>query len=175
VMGDFVRRLVDDDRNDLFELAVALVLNLLFLGLAALLLWPLGRTALALSLAKGLGLLWIVLGLTTPLVHGAQRLARMNLYDRANLFFASNLVASCALQIGWAAVAAPAVQTALPGASPWVAAALHATGALSCLAAYAAVSAVYQGTLYRLVSLPLALVCYVAFSVWPVGGWRAWG
>jgi hypothetical protein len=166
-MGAFGQWLLHEDRKDLFEITVALVLDLLFLGLAALLLWPLGRAGLALSLAKGLGLLWVVLGLTGGLLHRVHEFFKVNLYDHSDAFVLSNLAVSCSLQIGWAAFAAPTVQLFLPNAPLWMIVVLYGVGALSCLAANYAVSSFFQGAIYRLTSLPLALVCFAVFSIWP--------
>ncbi len=162
--------LLQDDQKDLFEILVAIALNVVFLALIALLLWPLGKPALALRLAKGYSILWLVTFLTVVVLNRVHRLFRMNLYDRANAFVISNLAVSCVLQAGWSAFAALTVQSLVVGTPVWSAVALYIVGFLSCLIASFAVSSFYQGQIYRLVSLPLALVSFVVFSVWPAGG-----
>lgn len=171
-----------DDQKDLFEILVALVLNIFFLLLIALLLWPPGKATLVLSLAKGYGVLWVVLWAMATLVHRIQSWFRVNLYDRPNTFMISNLAVSCFLQAGWAAFAVLTIHRFVPGVPVWGLVLLYLAGVLSCLAAYFAVSAFYQGSLYRLVSLPLALVSFLVFSLWPAGGraifgwyFRLWG
>lgn len=166
-MGELVRWLVHEDRKDLFEIAVAFVLNLLFLGLTALLLWPVGRGGLVVSLAQGYGVLWLLLGVTAPLLRGAQRLLRVSLYDHPNAYVFSNLAVSCGLQAGWAAFAALTVPRSVPGTPLSGLVLLYCAGVLSCLAAFVVVSAFYQGTVYRVISLPLALMCFFVFSAWP--------
>jgi hypothetical protein len=74
--GEISRWLLQDEQKDLFEIVVAIALNVLFLALIALLLWPLGRTLLALRLARGYGLLWIVIGPTAAKVAGKTTTAR---------------------------------------------------------------------------------------------------
>jgi len=51
--------LMHDGQEELFEILFACALNLLFLALIVLLLWPLGRPLLAIRLAKAYGILWI--------------------------------------------------------------------------------------------------------------------
>lgn len=96
-MGEFRKWLTHDDQKDLFEVLLAITLNLLFLVLIAFILWPLGRFNLAVSLAKGYGLLWIVLYAANALVNVIQRLLRVNIYDRPNAYVISGLfvVAFC--------------------------------------------------------------------------------
>jgi hypothetical protein len=166
-MGALANWILDDEQKDLFELLLAFILVLLFLGLAALLLWPLGRLALVAGLAKGFGLLWVVLWVTAALAGLFQRLFRMNLYDRSTAYLASGLILGGLLQVGWSAFAALTIHGFVAEASFRTAAALHSVGALSCLAAFFAISSVYQGTIYKLVNLPLALVSFLVFSVWP--------
>ena len=174
-MRDLVKRLTDDDQKDLFEILVALVLNVLFLGLIALGLWLLDRQVLALRLAKGYGVLWIVVGGAAVLVPRIQSLFRVGLYERANAYVFSNLAVSCFLQAGWAAFAALSVRGFVAGARGWVVVVLYLVGVLSCLIAFFAVSSVFQGAIYRLVSLPLALAGFVVFSVWPASGRALYG
>jgi hypothetical protein len=166
-MGAIASWLLHEDRKDLFEVLFALVLNILFLALISLLLWPLSLLRLAWDLAKDYGVLWIVIVVTTALVNRLQRLFRTNLYDRSNAYVISNLAVSCLLQVGWSAFAALTVHRFVDGVPVWTAIALYLVGALSCLITFFAVSSLYQGTIYKLVSLPLALVSFLVFSVWP--------
>ncbi len=167
--------LLHEDQKDLFEVLVALALNVLFLGLIALLLWPLGKLMLVLELARGYGILWIVTCGAALLVHRIQGFFRVNIYDHANAFVVSNLAVSCFLQAGWAAFAALSVHRFVPGVPVWGVVILYLVGVVSCLAAFLAVSALYQGHIYKLVSLPLTLVCFLVFSVWPVSGRAVYG
>ena len=167
-MGDLVDWLVHDKQKDLFEVLVALVLNILFLALAALLLWPLGRLGLVPELAKGYGILWMATCIAIVLMSRIHRWLRVNLYDHGNAYIISNLVVSCALQAGWSAFAALTVRSAVAGVPIGSAVLLYLVGTLSCLSTFFVVSAFYQGHLYKLVSLPLALVGFLLFSVWPV-------
>ena len=165
-MATIGKWLTHEDQKDLFEVLFAGALNLLFLALIAVLLWLLGRSALTLALVKGYGLLWISLFVSAALVNLAHRLFRVNIYDHANAYVISNLVVSCILQAGWAAFAATAVYRFTPLGSIWVMVFLYTVGVLSCLTAYFAVSSFFQGHIYKLVSLPLALVIFLIFSVW---------
>ena len=51
--------LLQDKQKDLFEYLFAIVSNVVFLALAALVLWALGSAALAWKLAKGYGVFWM--------------------------------------------------------------------------------------------------------------------
>lgn len=174
-MGVFIDWLLHDDQKDLFEFLVALSLNLLFLELAALVLWPLGRLPLAIALAKGFGVLWIAVWATAALANILQRAFRVNMYDRATAYVVAGLATGGGLQMGWSAFAALTVSDQGAGASFWTAAILAVVGALACLAAYYVVSSVYQGAIYRLVNLPLALISFLVFSVWPASARALYG
>jgi hypothetical protein len=166
-MGEFSKWLMHDDQKDLFEILFALTLNLSFLALIALLLWPLGVPGLAFRLAKAYGYLWGILYIASSLLHRIQEFFRVNIYDHADAFVNSNLALSCLLQISWSAFAAPAVHNFVAGVPIWMAILLYVVGVLSCLIAFFVVSAFYQGHIYRLISLPVALICFIIFSVWP--------
>ena len=174
-MGALSKWLLHDDQKDLFEVLFASTLNILFLVLLALLLWPLGRPGLAFRLAQGFGILWLGTYVTTVLVKRVQRFCRVNLYDHANAYVLSNLAVSCFLQAGWSAFAALTVHSFVAGAAGWLVVLLYLVGVLSCLIAFFAVSSFYQGHIYKLVSLPLALVSFIVFSVWPAGGRLIYG
>ncbi|MFN8455761.1 MAG: hypothetical protein U0401_14025 [Anaerolineae bacterium] len=166
-MGDIIDWLMQDEQKDLYEFLVALVINLLSLGLIALLLWPLGSLNLVWSLAKGYGLLWLLIFVTATLLNGIQRFFRMNMYDRANAYIFSTLAVSGLLQIGWSAFAALTVHNLVTGAPIWLAVILYIAGFLSCLIAFWDVSSLYSGQIYRLISLPLTLASFLGFSLWP--------
>lgn len=163
-MGEISKWLTHDDQKDLFEVLFAITLNILFLVLIALLLWPMGRSMLALGLAKGYALLWIAIFVTAGLLNLIQRLFRVNIYDHPNAYVISNLVVSCFVLGGWSAFAAITVHRFVVGASIWIVVILYLVGVLSCLTAFFSVGSFYQGHIYKLVSLPLALVVFIVFS-----------
>jgi hypothetical protein len=174
-MGDISKWLMHEDRKDLFEVLVASTLNILFLALIALLLWLLGRPVLALRLAKGYVLLWIIVYVSALLVRLIQRLFRVDIYTHADAYVVSNLIVSCFLQAGWAAFAALAVHSFMAAAPVWFVVILYLVGVISCLITFFAVSSFYQGHIYKLVSLPLALVGFIVFSIWPATGRALYG
>jgi hypothetical protein len=169
-MGETGKWLMHEERKELFEILVAGGMNILFLALAALLLWPLGRPLLAFRLAQGYVILWIAVCVVAALGYRIQQFFGVNIYDHADAYVNSNLAASCFLQAGWSAFAALSVQSFASGAPVWMSAVLYLVGALSCLVAFFAVSSFYQGHIYKLISLPLALVSFIVFSVWPHAG-----
>ena len=168
--GELSKWLMHDDQKELFEVLVASALNVVFLALIVLLLWPLGRPMLACRLALGYVVLWGLTCVAALLGNRIQEFFGVNIYDRSRAYVISNLVVSCFLQVGWSAFAALTVHRFAPGAPTWLVLILYLVGGLSCLVAFFAVSSFYQGHIYKLVSLPLALICFIAFSVWPPGG-----
>jgi hypothetical protein len=174
-MGQFAKWLLHDDQRELFDYLYANVLNVVFLALAALLLWPLGRAALALRLAKGYWVFWGVLLLTAAALIQFRRVFRVDLETRYDGYVISALAVSGILQAGWSAFAALTVRDFAAAAPVWVAVLLYAVGVLSCWVACAAVSALYMGSLYRLVNLPLAAVSFALFGAWPAAGRALYG
>jgi hypothetical protein len=168
--GALSKWLMHDDQKFLFEVLIALFLNVAFLVLIALLLWPLGRSVLSFRLAKGYGCLWVAICLTFVLLFRIQQFFRVNIYDRANAFVISNLTVSCLLQVSWSAIAAVIIHHSVTSSNGWIAVVLYFVGVLSCLVTFFAVSSFYQGHIYRLVSLPLALISFLVFSLWPASG-----
>ena len=163
----FGKWLLQDDQKALFEIVFAVILNISFLVLIALLFWPLARIQLVVELAKGYGLLWTILLVTLVLIHQIHQLFRINFYERFDAYLVSNLLMSCFLQAGWSAFAALTVQTFRVGASGWILVVLYLVGGFSCLVAFYAVSAFYYGHIYRLISLPVALLSFLVFNLWP--------
>ena len=168
--GGFSKWLMHDDQKELFEILVAWAMNVVFLALAVLLLWPLGRPLLAFRLAKGYVVLWVLTWVAAMLGNRIQDYFRVNVYDRPNAYVISNLAVSCFIQAGWSDFAALTINSFVPGAPIWIVVTLYLVGVLSCLIAFFAVSSFYQGHIYKLVSLPLSLISFIVFSVWPAGG-----
>ena len=174
-MGEFSKWLLHEDQKEFFDYVFALVVNIVFLAVIALLLWPLGRVTLAGRLAKAYWIFWtVVIGVTIVLavVH---RLFRMDLYERFDAYVISGLVVSAILQIGWSAYAAPVVRDSLAEASVWVAIVLYGVGIVSSYVASVAVGAFYTGGLYRLINSALAVLSFIVFSIWPTAGRTIYG
>jgi hypothetical protein len=174
-MEQIIQWLLDDDQKELFEILVALALNILFLALIGLLLWPLGKLMLVFDLAKGYGLLWLVTFVTAMLLNGIQRFFRMDMYHHANTYLFSTLAVSCLLQGGWAAFAARTIHDFVTGEPVWIGVILYVVGVVSCLIAFSAVSSIYYGTIYKLISFAVILVGFLVFSVWPASGGVVYG
>jgi hypothetical protein len=153
-----------------FELFFASVLNIVFLLLIALLLWPLGRTMLAFRLAKGYWLFWVVIVVATVVLVLIQRIFRVDMDSHYDAYVISCLAVSSFLQAGWSAFAALTIQSFVAGAPVWVVVVLYLFGLLSCQIAYYVVAAYYGGHFYRLINLPVAHVSFIVFSVWPASG-----
>src|SRR5688572_13368749 len=109
-MGQFSKWLLHEDQKEFFDYLFALVLNIVFVALTALLLWPLGKASLALRLGKAYWVFWTVLIVTSMLMVLAQRIFRMDLYSRYNAYVISGLAVSGFQQIGWSAYVAPLIR-----------------------------------------------------------------
>ena len=174
-MGDFSKWLLHENQKDLFNYLFALVLNAVFLVLVALLLWPAGKAATALTLAKGFWGFWTVLIITGSLVVLFQRLFRVDMYSHPDAYIISGLLVGGVIQAGWSAFAALAVGGAAAGASLWLAALLYLFGLLSCWVAHNIVSVYYMGSIYRMANLIIAAVTFILFSVWPAAARALFG
>jgi hypothetical protein len=169
-MGEFSKWLLHEDRKELFDYLFAVALNAAFLALVALLLWPMGRAATALSLARGFWGFWTVLIVTSSLVVLLQRLFRVDMDSHPDGYVISGLAVSGVLQAGWSAFAALTVGGAAAGVPLWLAAVLYSVGLLSCWVAFNIVSTFYMGSIYRTTNLVLATVSFILFCAWPAAG-----
>ncbi|HEY0174109.1 MAG TPA: hypothetical protein VGB98_24035 [Pyrinomonadaceae bacterium] len=169
-MGEFGKWLLHEDRKELFDYLFAVALNAVFLALVALLLWPSGKAATAVSLGRGFWGFWTLLILTTIVVALVQRLFRLDLDSHADAYIITGLLVGGVLQAGWSAFAALTVGGSAAGAPPWLAALLYFIGLLSCWVAFNVVAAYYVGSIYRMTNLIVAAVSYALFCAWPAAG-----
>ena len=159
-------RPAEEDSKTSWELIFVGGLTLLFLGLSALVLWPFGKATLTIHLAKGYGLFWVVLTLTSWVIALVYRVLRVETDPPSTTYVVTNLCVSAFLQAGWSAFAALTVRNFL-GASTGTTVALWVIGFVSSYVGFAIAGVFYQGTLYKLINAPLALLSYVVFAVWP--------
>ena len=159
------RRIVDAP-VETWEFFTSAAINLLFVGLLALALWPLGATPLAVRVAKGLAVLWGAAALGSMTVLVAQRFLRIDEYLDFNVYLYSNLAVGVLLLVCWSAFVALSARE-FAGASLWGPAPVYVAGFLSSFVGWMAVSAFYQGIFYKLINLPVVLVCYIIFALWP--------
>ncbi|HYY98945.1 MAG TPA: hypothetical protein VE642_10160 [Pyrinomonadaceae bacterium] len=164
-----------DEQEELFEFLFAAAQHLLFVALAALVLWPVGDAALALRFAKGGVVLWLALFLTFVALAFVQRKLDVDIYSHADAYVISAAAVGGFVQAGWSAFAALAVRDFASAAGAWPAAVLYFTGLLSCYVAFTVVSAFYTGQIYKLINLAAALVSFAAFCLWPAGARAAYG
>lgn len=174
-MGYFAKWLLADEQKELFDYLYANVLNVVFLAIIALVLWPFGRAWMAYSLAKGYWVFWCVMILCAIALVLFRRIFRIDLDTRYDAYVLSALAVSSFLQAGWSAFAALTVQGFVAGAPFWTTAALYVVGFLSCYVAFGIVCAFYMGSLYKTVNLPLSVVSFVVFSLWPAAGRTLYG
>ncbi len=174
-LDDNVSRQVDGLREGALDFLIALGLNLIFVALAALLLWPLGKTALALSLAKGYGILWVATVVTAAPLYFIQRLFRIDVYSHFDAYLISNILHGVFLLAGWSAFAALSVRSFVDGVPLRVAAILWLVGFLSSFMAFSVLTSFYSGIAYKLFNAPLALISFLVFAVWTASGRALYG
>ena len=167
-MGQFSKWLLHEDQKELFDYLFAVVLNILFLGISALVLWPMGQVGLAWRLTKGYWVFWVVLFWTAILLLIMQRRLRVDMYSHYDAYVISGLVISGVIQAGWSAFAAIVVRDVTTDASIWGDIVLYGVGGFSCYVACAIVAAFYMGSIYRFTNLLIAMGTFVVFSIWPV-------
>jgi hypothetical protein len=161
-----MNRTTDESSKTSWELIVAGSLTLLLLGLSALLLWPFGKASLTINLAKGCGLFWVVLALTSWVIALIYRVLRVETDPPSTTDVITNVCASAFLQAGWSAFAALTVTNQM-GGSTGATVALWVVGFLSSFVGFVIAGVFYQGTLYKLINAPLALLSYAVFTAWP--------
>ncbi len=166
-MGEFSKWLLHEDQKELFDYLFAVVLNISFLALAALLLWPLGEAILAWRLAKGYWVFWVVLFWTSIIILLLQRILRVDMYSHYDAYVISGLIVSGLLQLGWSAFAALLVHYFTADASIWIDIVLYGVGVFSCYVACVIVSVFYMGSIYRFTNLMLSMSSFIVFSFWP--------
>jgi hypothetical protein len=174
-MGEFPKWLMHEDQKELFEFLFAAVQHIVFIALAALVLWPLGDATLALRFAKGGVVLWVVLCVTFFALAFVHRRLRVDLYSHPDAYVNSSAAVGAFLQAGWSAFAALAVRDFAANAHLWPAVVLYFVGLLSCYVAFNVVSAFYTGHVYKFINLPLAVVAYAIFCVWPAAARAVYG
>lgn len=166
-MGAFSQWILHEDRKELFDSLYATALSVVFFGLTALVLWPLGGLSLAWRLVKGYWLFCVMIPLTAIPLILFQRIFRIDLDTHPDAYIISALIVSGFVQAGWSAFAALAVRDFAAAASWPVAAALYFFGFLSSYVACAVVAVYYPGQIYRYVNIPLACAGFVVFSLLP--------
>jgi|GEM_PF-731155 len=174
-MGEFSKWLLHEDQKELFDYFFAVVLNIFFLALITLMLWPLGKASFALHLAKGYWVFWTVVIIASAGMILAQRSFRIDLDSRFNAYVISGLALSGFIQLGWSAFVALAIRNSIPNMSVWTAVLVTVVGVISCYVATVIVGAYYAGALYRMANLLLAIFSFIVFLIWPALGDAIYG
>lgn len=157
------------------DFLIALALNLIFIALVALLLWPLGKAMLSLRLAKGYVVFWIITFITAVALYRIQRWFRVDADTHVDHYVLSNLGHSVLLLSGWSAFAALLTHSFVVETSTWRAVVLWMVAFGSCVVAFIIVTTFHRGSVYRLVNLFVALVSLVVFAVWPAAAHALFG
>jgi len=166
-MGQLSKWLLHEDQKELFDYLFANALNIVFLAVTALILWPMGQAMTSWRLAKGYWIFWIVLILTAIILILFQRIFRVDMDSHYDIYVITALLVSGLLQAGWSAFAALIIHTSFDTAPVWIDVVLFIVGLFSSYVACAIVSAFYMGSIYRMVNLFLAMLSYLVFILWP--------
>ena len=164
-------RLIEDAPIEALDFVVILIFNVIFVLVAALVLWAVGAWPMAGRLAKAYAVLWGAVCFAHMLMMMVHAILRVDLYSHADLYVYSNIAVGVLLLPAWSAYAAlEAVCWARCCTSLWSAAAVYVVGFLASFVAWKVVCALYRGHLYQLVFLPVALASYLLFALWPAAG-----
>jgi hypothetical protein len=163
-----VRRISEDVRQLGWDFLVAVLVNTIFLGLGALVLWAMGKAGLAGQLGKGLLLFTVVVALVAWVSGIVQSVLRIESDPPSNAYLLMNVVVSGALQLGWAGYAALAASRFAAGASLGIAVGVYAVGALSSFLSGTVVGAFYRGHLYKMINALLSIAGYGVFAAKPL-------
>jgi hypothetical protein len=174
-MGQFSKWLLHEDQKELFDYLFANVLNIVFLAVTALVLWPMGQAMTSWRLAKGYWVFCILLIWTAIILSLFQRIFRLDMDSHYDIYVITGLLVSGVLQVGWSAFAALTIHMSFATATVWIDVVLFIVGLFSSYAACALVSAFYMGSIYRMVNLVLALLSYIVFILWPTGARALYG
>lgn len=166
-MGAFSQWILHEDQKELFDSLYATALSVVFFGLTALALWPLGRASMTWELVKGYWVFCVMVGWTAILLVVLNRIFRVELDTHPDAYVLSALAVSGFVQAGWSAFAALTVRE-FTAASTWpVAAVLYFFGLLSSYIACAVVAVYFSGQIYRYVNVILACASFLLFCLWP--------
>jgi hypothetical protein len=149
-MGEFSKWLLHEDQKELFDYLFALVLNIVFLALMTLILWPLGSATFALHLAKGYWVFWTIVIVTSSGIVLVQRIFRMDLYSHLNAYVISGLALSGFIQLGWSEFVELAIRNSILTMTVWMGVLLIVIGVISCYVAAVILGAYYVGGIYRM-------------------------
>lgn len=157
-MNAFIDWLMRDEQQPLYESVVALALTAVFLGVCALALGLMGQLVFVARLAQGFVVLWAALKVIEFVFGVVMRLFRINMHNHWQVYVGAGALTCAALQAGWGAYVARGLPAFASGA------ALYLAGFVSCFVASVVIGSVYTGTIYRLVSLVVGAVSFVAFA-----------
>ncbi len=168
----FISWYTKDLSEEVLDILIAQFLNVVFLAFFALLLWTVGKTAMALSLGKAYYILWATTGATAVGLYLIQQRLRVDTDSHFDAYVISNLAHIVFMLAGWSAFAALTVQRFVADASFWASSVVYLVGFLSSYAACLALFAFYPGSIYKPTGFIAALLSFVVFAVWPnAGGW----
>ncbi len=168
-------RLIFGLPESVIDFLIPIVLNLLFIVIAALVLWPMGKTVLAFQLAKGLIVFWVITFVSVVVVAQVQRLLHISSDSHEIAFVISNLIHGMFLVVGWSAFASIVVHEATAGAGTGAAVVLWIVGIFSSAMAYVVITTFHRGSIYTLFNVLVTTVSLVICGVWPAMAHTTYG
>lgn len=153
--------------ESVIDFLIPIVMNVAFITIAALVLWPMGKTSSAFQLAKGFVVFWVVTLVTVVAVAVVQRMLRISADNHEVAFIGSNVIHGMFLVTGWAAFASLVVHAATQNTTSVATIVIWIVGVLSCLMAYTILTTFHPGTIYTLFNSVTTILSFAIFGIWP--------
>lgn len=160
-------RLIFGLPESLVDFLIPVALNVIFIVIVALLLWPMGKLAVAVRLMKAYVIFWGITVFSVVVLYQVQRMLRVSAERNFAAFLISNLLLGLTLLAGWSAFSSGVVNEAVADAGVGVTIVLWVVGLVSGIAAHVVVTTFHNGTIYTLSNLIVVVVGFVVFGVWP--------
>lgn len=137
-------------------------INILFVAIAAWVCWLMGHVAFIGPLVLGFVGLWAAMIVITTLLAVIARYNRQfNMYDRAALYLGANIITSAVPLLAFVAYIVMQAHQAVLGAGWIERLALYGVGFLASYIAHAIVTVFFNGQLYAIINLFIALIGYL--------------
>ena len=159
----------------MIDFVIPIVINLVFLIIVTLILWPMGKIQLSFQLGKGFIVFWLITLVSIVVVAAIQRRLRMSIYEHFTAFVISNLIHGLILLSCLAAFVSIAIHNATESGAFVVTVLLWIVGVLSCAVAHLILTTFHKGTIYALSNFVVTIVSFAVFGIWPALAQKTYG
>lgn len=143
----------------------AILFNIIFLAVFSLGTWLTGTYHIIIKFIIGYGLLWVVLLFLMGILRGLREF-KFDEENKHRSYVFINIITSSILIISWSIFASFQI-TGINEMSILRKILMHVLGFLSTYTCYAIVTTYYEGRAYKKFGLPVCLISYPLFSIWP--------